>query len=116
MGLTSLDLFRSGNRNTANLDSVRTPTNSADPDVDTFFDQAGIEWVQANGKGVSTADAPKATWRGQPWRLPRGSQYSDDLVVSEDDPGHWTWAPARDMPLADYKAALGLANAHFVKA
>jgi hypothetical protein len=115
MGVTSLDLFRSGSSTRANLDNVRTATVTADPDVDTYFDANGTELVQANGKGVSTEDSPKTTWRGPAWRLPRGSWYSDNLVVWNDIPGHWTWAPARDMPLDDYKAALRLANTNFVK-
>ncbi len=60
-------------------------------------------------------DSAKLIWRGPAWRLPAGYRYPDELEVWEDDPGHWTWAPARDMPLTEYKAALQRANANFVR-
>jgi hypothetical protein len=114
MGITPLDLFRSGNASGPRLDRVRI--NIADPDVDTYVDQAGTTWVVANGKGVSSWDAPDPSWRGKPWRLPRGETYSDLLLLWNDDPGHWTWVAAADMPLVDYEEALRVVGAKFVPA
>ena len=114
MGITSLDLFRSGNASTAGLERVRI--NGRDPDVDTFADPAtGVIWVRANGKGASTVDAPDPTWTGKVWRLAKGSPFSNTLIVWNDDPGHWAWAPAVDMPLADYVGYLTAASVLFVK-
>jgi hypothetical protein len=107
MGVTTIDLYRSGNAGSARLDRVRVqPGNS---DVDLFLDPAtGEMWVlAANGEGVSTWDAVDPTWRGKPWRLPMGSVYPDSLRVwSNGVPGHWAWAPARTMLLSEYVAAL----------
>jgi hypothetical protein len=114
VGTTSLDLFRSGNAGGAGLDRVRI--SGQDPDVDTYADPTtGAIWVQANGKGASTLDAPDPTWTGKAWRLPSGSPYPDVLIVWNDDPGHWAWSPTIDMPLSDYLNALGAANALFVR-
>ena len=65
-------------------------------------------WVSsATGGGASTFDARDPNWR-RPWRLPAGSLYPDTLRLWNDNnpPGHWTFAPAYDMPLADFKAGL----------
>jgi hypothetical protein len=71
--------------------------------------------VKANGKGVSTSDAPDPAWTGKLWHLPAGSTFSDRLRVWEDEPGHWVWEPVTDMPLANYQVALASANAQFVR-
>ncbi len=114
MGITLLDLFRSGNASSAGLDRVRII--GQDPDVTTYVDPAtGATFVQADGKGVSTWDAPGTSWTGKTWVLPKGSSYPDTLIVWNDDPNHWTWAAAADMSFADYQAALATANALFVK-
>lgn len=112
MGTTSIDLYRSGNASGAQLDKVRNS------DVDTGIDQNGDTLVLAlNGKGVSTWDKPDPTWSGKPWRLPTGSPYNDHLLlVWEDEPGHWTWAPAHDMIFGDYQAALSQVSVMFVRA
>jgi hypothetical protein len=113
MGITSVDLYRSANSSSPNLDRVRIT--GPDRDVDAYEDAAGTTWVVANGKGVSTADAPDPAWRGRLWRLPSGSQYPDTLVVWEDEPNHYAWAPVKDMTFEAYKAALLLASKGFQK-
>jgi hypothetical protein len=113
MGVTPVDLYRSGNSTSPNLDRVRTT--GPDRDVDSYVHQ-GSTWIEANGKGVSTEVAPNPSWRGRPWRLPAGSRYPDELLVWPDEPGHYSWAPAKDMTLEDYKAALLLAGKGFLKA
>ena len=92
MGITSVDLYRSGNSSSPNLDRVRIT--GPDRDVDTYVDAVGTTWVEANGKGVSTEDASNPAWRGTPWRLQAHSPYPDTLVVWEDEPHHYAWAPA----------------------
>ncbi len=54
------------------------------------------------------------SWR-KPWRLPAGTAYPDILRLWNDDnpPGHWTWAPAYDMPLTDFKIALAMVTSFF---
>jgi hypothetical protein len=113
MGSTPVDLYRCGNASSPNLDRVRT--SGPDRDVDSHVDASGTTWVEANGKGVSTVTAPDQSWRGKPWRLPAGSPYPDELLVWLDEPGHYAWAPAKDMTLQDFKAALLLASKGFVK-
>ena len=49
--------------------------------------------------------------KGQWWRLPQNTIYDEDtLHLNSPDGLHWYWAPARDMPLADYEAALKKMN------
>lgn len=113
MGITPVDLFRSGNTTSARLDQIRTTGASAD--VDTITDRAGDVWVIANGKGASTSDAADPGWRGRPWMLPKGHIYSALLLVWNDDPGHWVWQPTHNMLLSDYVDALKLSNLHFIR-
>jgi hypothetical protein len=113
MGVTPLELFRSGNSTNAKLDNVRI--SGAWPDVDTFADAAGATWVLANGKGVSSSAAIDPTWTGKPWRLPVNSVFPDGLRLREDDPGHFVWEPTVPMPLGNYVSLLGLVNPRFVK-
>jgi hypothetical protein len=88
MGITTLDLFRSGNAGGARLERVRT--NGINADVDTYVDpNSGQLWVKADGQGSSTFDAVDPTWRGKPWRLPAGENYPAALLlVWNDEPGH----------------------------
>jgi hypothetical protein len=113
MGITPIDLFRSGNASSARLDQVRVEGFSAD--VDTNTDPSGDVWVIANGKGASTSDDAGPDWRGRPWKRAKGHTYSALLRVWNDDPGHWVWQPAHDMLLTDYVDALRLSNLHFVR-
>lgn len=112
MGVAPVDLYRNGNASSARLDHVRIsgPTR----DVDTY-DQNGITWVRANGKGVSSEGSPDPNWNGKPWRFDAGLSFPDSLRLFPDDPGHWVWEPVQDMPLASYQDALAIANANFVK-
>jgi hypothetical protein len=113
MGKTTVDLFRSGNSGSPQLDRVRIA--GPDPDVDTLTDHAQTVWAIANGKGVSSSDAVDPTWTGKPWHLPAGSTFPDSLQVWEDDPGHWVWEPVSTMKLEDYRNALASVNPQFVK-
>jgi hypothetical protein len=115
MGVTTVDLYRNGNATGPRLEHVRIFI--ADPDVDFVIDSTGEFWVlTGNGKGVSTWAALDPGW-SRPWRLPRGAIYPDSLYVWQDGtPGHWAWAPATAMPLADYIAALATVSPSFVRA
>jgi hypothetical protein len=113
MGVTPVDLYRNGNASSARLDHVRT--GGGNPDVDVQIKPNGDLWVIANGKGVSTSDAPDEEWNGKPWKLAKGHVYSSLLVVWNDDPGHWVWMPDKDMLLSSYIDELRLSNAQFVK-
>src|SRR5258708_625173 len=102
MGITTLDLFRSGNAGGAGLEKVRI--NGSNADVDTYVEPTTRQlWVRADGQGASTSDAVDPTWRGKPWRLPAGTTYPDVLLLWPDDPGHWLWTAAVDMPFVNYQ-------------
>jgi len=103
MGVTTVDLYRSGNGRHANLQNVRPPR-----DADLFLDPGtGEMWVLSyRGKGASTSEAADPTWTGKPYRLPANSPYPDSLRLWKDAPGHWLWAPAQLMLFRDYLAAL----------
>jgi hypothetical protein len=65
-------------------------------------------------KGASCSNAADPKWR-KSWRLPARKAYPDSLLLWNDDvpPGHWTWAPAYDMPLAEFIDALSVVNKEF---
>lgn len=48
-------------------------------------------------------------------RLPVGSPFPDELRLWEDDPGHYIWEPAMNMPLANYVSVLASVVPLFVK-
>jgi len=109
MATTPLDLYRMGNASNARMDHVR-------PDRDvTVIERDGVAWVEGRSGGVSTfsqVGEQASNW----WRLPAGSRYDDGLLVVWNDHGdHWSWEPARDMTLDDYRAALLEINAQFVR-
>jgi hypothetical protein len=83
-------------------------------DVETFIAD-GAEWVRRTG-GVSTSTsktAQEAAW----WCLPAGSLYDEGVLAVVNDHGdHWYWEPVRDMPMAEYKAALRAAGVNFIRA
>src|SRR6059058_3012564 len=110
MGVTTVDLYRSGNATHANLQNVRAPR-----DADLFSDPGtGEMWVLSfRGKGVSAFETIDPTWTGKPWRLPANSPYPDTLRLWKDAPGHWLWAPAQAMPLKEYLAALAAVTSLF---
>jgi hypothetical protein len=122
MGKTTVDLFRSGNSRHARLHEVRCAhvpgsNPAAVPDVDSYIEPVTQAiWVSAapNFNGASCWAARQASWK-KPWRLIAGEDYPDGLYLWNDDnpPGHWTWAPAQDMPLDDYITALAVVNAKF---
>jgi hypothetical protein len=110
MAATALDLYRMGNAAGARLDHVR-------PGRDVHvFERDGAEWVEGRSGGVSTFSrmgVQPAIW----WRLPVGSSFDEVRLVLWNDHGqHWSWEPARDMPLSEYREALATANAQFVRA
>ena len=110
MGLTPVDLFRSGNSGGPRLTPVRPV------DVDTYvIVETETTWVRANGRGVSTWDTVDPAWRGKPWRLPAGSPYPDELLLWNDMPGHWVWAALQDITLSRYLGALEELSALFVR-
>jgi hypothetical protein len=111
MGKTPVELFRSGNAGSAKLDKPRRMH-----DV-TVFQKNGDDRVQAGSGGMSTMEAPDNTIRGTWWRLAAGTDYNDSLLlVWNDYANHWSWDPAKDMPLSDYMSALADVNSKFVLA
>src|SRR5208283_3331444 len=116
MGVTVVDLYRSGSSSSARLEKVRLgnafPT---DPEIGTRIDPSGVLWVLKDTGGVSTWEAAKPTWLNRVWRLPSGSAYPAGLKVWNDDPGHWVWEPEQDMTLTDYQDLLGQMNPPFVR-
>ncbi len=98
--ITPVELFRAGNASSARLSQVR-------PDDVDIYDVNGIQWVRGRIGGVSTYESITPTLNGRWWRLPKGSNYDDRLLLlANDEDDHWAWQPSKDMPLADYRAAL----------
>lgn len=109
MANTPVELFRAGNAGSARLDHVRA--NDA-----LIFDVNGTPWVKGGVGGVSTQERVDPAFGGRWWRLPAGSPYDDRLLfVVNDEDEHWAWQPSRDMPLANFRAALAAVSARFIK-
>jgi hypothetical protein len=71
--------------------------------------------VVGRSGGASTKEMPiglRGTW----YQLPQGTTYDDAVFyVHNDYDDHWSWEPARDMPLADFVAALTALNSEFIR-
>ena len=105
MAATRIDLYRIGNASGPRLDHVR------ERDIVHVVRQ-GVTWVRAGTGGVSTFDTP-GPLRGRWWVLSAGYDYGPLLIVWNDHGSHWSWEPARDMPLTEYRTLLGAANGAF---
>jgi hypothetical protein len=111
MGVTTVDLYRSGNASGPCMHKVRL---APLPDVDHYTDVHGHVWVKAGTGGISTFETPAPNWRGKAWRLRAGATHPASLRVWSDSPGHWLWEPANDMRLSDFCRDLESMNALFV--
>ncbi len=79
-----------------------------------IINRNGEDWVVALSGGVSCFDDPALLPAGQVWRLPWGTIYPDELYLrGPAGQGHWTWEPAIDMPLADFRALLASVGRNF---
>jgi hypothetical protein len=107
MGTTPVALYRRGNTTSARLDHVRLGIDVAS------FTRNGVEWVTGRSGGVSTfaTDPPPGT--GRIWTLDAGTTYPETLYLYNDQGDHWSWDPAIDMLLADYRDALAVVNGNF---
>lgn len=80
----------------------------------TIVNQNGVDWVLARSGGISCFDNPALLPAGPKWQLPRGTTYPDELYLrGPAGQGHWTWEPAMDMPLADFRALLASVGRNF---
>jgi hypothetical protein len=107
VALTPIELFRAGNKTSPRFDHLK----AGEVVVQS---RNGVDWV-LSGRcgGASTLDAPMGL-RGTWYRLPQNTIYDDAVFdLWSDFPGHWSWEPARDMLLSDYKAALAALNTEF---
>jgi hypothetical protein len=74
----------------------------------------GVQWVLAGTGGVSTFEAPTTAGK-QWWILPAGHDHGTLFFVRKDEPGHWVWEPADDMPLDQFVGELAVSNRSFTK-
>lgn len=112
---TSLDLYRSGNARGPRLTDLRLKdTRPDDPDIEIGVDGTGALIAKGDSGGVSVWERPDFRWR-KVWMLPAGSGYHPDLRIWSDAPPHWLIAPANDMFLTDYVAALNILSVVFVR-
>jgi hypothetical protein len=106
-GTLTVDLYRSGNATIPRMDNVR------DTDVEKF-QKSGVDWVRAKKLGISTFSTLPADQKNW-WKISKGSVYSNDLYVVNDRNDHWSWAPAKDMPLADFITLMQATHSSFTK-
>jgi hypothetical protein len=113
MGLTAVELYRSGNASGPRL-RPRLADTVPDPDIETETDSSGNVIVKSQSGGLSVWEQPGPNWT-RVWALPAGSSYPAELLIWPDGPPHWLIAPTSDMPLADYVAALDVLARSFVR-
>ena len=114
MGVTIVDLYRSGNANGPRLANLRLKdTRPLDPDIDTELDGSGTEMVKSASGGVSLWERRDKNW-SKVWKLPNGTVYPSELTIWCDNSPHWLVSPARDMALAQYVRALAALGNAFV--
>ena len=108
MGTTPVALYRRGNSKTARLDHVR-------PGYDVItVARGGTERVLGRSGGVSTFATDPPPGNGKVWTLDAGTNYPDGILyLWNDQDDHWSWEPAVDMPLDDYRQALRDVNGKF---
>ena len=107
MGVTPVDLYRSGNAAGPRMDRIR-PT-----DIQ-IIQKNAVDWVDPATGGISTFD--QQIWAARTWwMIPKGTAFSDLLVVRNDHGSHWLWEPAQAMELAEYRKLLADLNAEFCR-
>jgi hypothetical protein len=104
---TTVDLYRVGGAVSVRLDRVR-------PIDVRIMTLPGGDWVLGRSGGISSFANSPPLGRGRIWRLPAGTEYDSRLSLIHDHGNHFTWAPAYDMPLREYIAALASISAKFV--
>jgi len=137
---TPSKLYRGGNASVPRLDNIRVPkdievfyTHEKDMTyllkIEAFISNLIIpqlknqtEWVPKYGRtfwlkegsgGVSTFDSLKGQ---KNWYVCEANQsIPDELVMINDRPGHYLWAPKIDMPLALYLILLKKSESLFTK-
>jgi hypothetical protein len=114
MGVTAVELYRSGNASGPNLSRLRLADAHPDPDIETETDCNGEVIVKSQTGGVSVWEQPDPKWT-RVWALPAGSSYPAELLIWCDGPLHWLIAPDGDMPLSRYMAALDVLARSFVR-
>jgi hypothetical protein len=75
----------------------------------------GVDMVLAFSGGVSCYDCNPPPGNGPIWELPQSSPHPDGLYLRDDGNGHWTWEPAVDMTLADFRTRLATVGRNFAK-
>lgn len=115
MARTPVALYRNGNASNARLDALR----NADVVIHTMVGDPEIRVRGPNSTGVSCWDDEShlVSLGGRAWRLPEHSRYDGARLLlwpDTDDPGHWNWTPARDMPGSEFLEALRNVNRQFV--
>ena len=104
--IASEDLYRLGNASSSLISRVRTV------DMDTN-ELNGITIIIANGKGISLYSKmglEKISLSGWVWEIKAGTVFplGLELIKDTDDKpqGHYTLAPARNMPYSEYISLL----------
>lgn len=111
-GTLTTDLYRSGNATVARMENVRLDRDPPDVEV---FKKNGVDWVRGKVGGISTFSTPPAVGQEKNWwKATKGTTYSDKIYLIQKG-NHWGWAPAYDMPLADYIKLMSQANSYFTK-
>jgi RHS repeat-associated protein len=103
---TRPDLYRGGDKDNPNF-GLKTPDNPyGDGSYDIAPDQYGN--VGPGSGGLSTRSESKPHWKNT-WQYPSSAPNPDGVRIFQDtpeDPSHWLWEPAREMPFTQFKRYL----------
>lgn len=105
-----VDLYRGGNASSPRMDNLR------EQDIN-WYKKGAEYWVMSGYKGkrgISTTSNPPVPGKNW-WKIPKGTYYSDELFLENDNGDHWRWAPARDMTKSHFKNLMEHLNTQFIK-
>jgi RHS repeat-associated protein len=101
------DLFRNGQPSDPNfgLKTPDKPYNNGQFDITPDSESN----VGPGSGGLSTSSEPKPSWT-YPWKYPSNAPDPEGIRIIQDqpeeNPNHWLWEPAWDMPLKQFKQFL----------
>lgn len=104
-----VNLYRAGRKTKAKVDYVRTipPRDETQKSDVRIYKKFGTDYVDSKSGGVSVFNWRNPSLGSLWWKIPRGTELPDGLILSLDAGGtsgksHYTVRPTFDMTLSDF--------------